>query len=67
VLDSWKRNVYTAYSVNNPTLYIKTDLAANNNYSEETYKIRTPTTWAKRNRKNADNSKYLRKDTVSNK
>jgi hypothetical protein len=41
VFGSWKRNVYTTYSVNKPTLYIKTDLVANNNYSEETYKIRT--------------------------
>jgi hypothetical protein len=42
VFGSWKRNVYNAYSVN-PTLYIKTDLVANNDYPEETDKIRTPT------------------------
>jgi hypothetical protein len=43
VFGSWKRNVYTTYPVNNPTLYIITDLVTNYNYSEETNKIKTQT------------------------
>jgi hypothetical protein len=43
VFGSRKRNVYTTYTVNNPTLYMNTDLVANYNYSEESNKIKTQT------------------------
>jgi hypothetical protein len=43
VFQSQKRNIYNTKSVNNPTLYIKTDLVVNNNYPEEIYKIKTQT------------------------